>query len=495
MCPALRSPSVGIRPVGSRSSVLKWTPCKVAPRARFQQLQCRASLDAAEQLTATASAAAPAPVPGLADVLDDTLQRLGAMYVLADASASSAVAAVAPAGVDTAAAAAPQRAGGWVAPLADALEQVLYALQEGLDRLHVPYSYGYSIILLTLIVKLLTYPLTKQQVESAMAVQALKPRIDLIKDRFGEDKDKIQKETSVLYEQAGVNPLAGCLPTLATIPIFIGLYSSLTNVANDGLLDTQGFYFVPSLAGPTTLAMRQSGLGTSWLFPLGPDGAPPIGWEDAVAYLTLPVLLVAVQYASSSVTSPPIDPKDENANTQRALLVFLPLMVGWFSLNVPAGLSLYYLSNTVLSSAIQIYLKKLGGANVVMNELGPVTKPGSGRRNGTPASGWSAWKPATVLTTAEAAKARAEAEEAAERAREAAEEAAAAAAFDNSSVMSMSMDGSPAGTGAAPAAGAVNGPAAAMDPRKINHRCKRRRLTSLVQDGSQTSAAVAGASA
>lgn len=46
-----------------------------------------------------------------------------------------------------------------------------------------------------------------------------------------------------------MNPLAGCLPTLATIPIFIALYSSLTNVANDGLLDTQGFYFIPSLAG------------------------------------------------------------------------------------------------------------------------------------------------------------------------------------------------------------------------------------------------------
>lgn len=80
-------------------------------------------------------------------------------------------------------------------------------------------------------------------------MQALKPRVDLIKERFGDDKDKIQKETSVLYEQAGVNPLSGCLPTLATIPIFIGLYSSLTNVANEGQLDLQGFYWLPSLAG------------------------------------------------------------------------------------------------------------------------------------------------------------------------------------------------------------------------------------------------------
>ncbi len=72
-----------------------------------------------------------------------------------------------------------------------------------------------------------------------MAVQTLKPRIDLIKKRFGEDKDKISKETNILYEQAGVNPLAGCLPSLATIPVFIGLYSSLSNASADGLFDTE----------------------------------------------------------------------------------------------------------------------------------------------------------------------------------------------------------------------------------------------------------------
>lgn len=134
-------------------------------------------------------------------------------------------------------------------------------------------------------------------------------------------------------------------------------------------------------AGPTTLAQRQSGLGTAWLLPLV-DGSPPIGWDEAAAYLTLPVLLVLAQYTSSYLTSPPISPKDENENTQRALLVGLPLMIGWFALNVPSGLSLYYLTNTLLSAAQQVYLKKLGGAKVTLNELGPVTKPGSGRRLG-----------------------------------------------------------------------------------------------------------------
>jgi hypothetical protein len=93
-----------------------------------------------------------------------------------------------------------------------------------------------------------------------------------------------------------------------------------------------GFYWIPTLAGPTSLENR----GTEWLFPLV-DGAPPIGWDAASHYLVLPVLLVICQYISSAIISPPIDPNAENANTQRALYTFLPLMVGYFALVVPSG--------------------------------------------------------------------------------------------------------------------------------------------------------------
>lgn len=93
-----------------------------------------------------------------------------------------------------------------------------------------------------------------------------------------------------------------------------------------------GFYWIPTLAGPTSLDNR----GTEWLFPLV-DGAPPIGWDAASHYLVLPVLLVACQYISSAIVSPPIDPNAENANQQRFLYTFLPLMVGYFALNVPSG--------------------------------------------------------------------------------------------------------------------------------------------------------------
>jgi hypothetical protein len=111
----------------------------------------------------------------------------------------------------------------------------------------------------------------------------------------------------------------------------------------------QGFYWIPSLAGPTSIETR----GTEWLFPFV-DGQPPIGWDNAAPYLVLPVLLVLCQYVSSSIISPPIDPNAENANTQRALYTFLPMMIGWFALNVPSGLGLYYLANTVMTTLIQV---------------------------------------------------------------------------------------------------------------------------------------------
>lgn len=119
------------------------------------------------------------------------------------------------------------------------LHKIKTSQQAGLDKYNVPYTYGWSIVALTALIKLLTFPLTKQQVESSLAMQNLKPEIDKIKAKYGDDKDAVQRETSELYKKANVSPLAGCLPSIATIPVFIGLYRSLTSVAQEGALDNQ----------------------------------------------------------------------------------------------------------------------------------------------------------------------------------------------------------------------------------------------------------------
>ncbi|PNT73805.1 hypothetical protein BRADI_1g01900v3 [Brachypodium distachyon] len=256
------------------------------------------------------------------------------LYTVADA----AVVAAAPA-AEAAEGGAKEAAGDWLSGITGSMETVLKVLKDGLSTLHIPYSYGFAIILLTVLIKGATFPLTKKQVESALAMRSLQPQVKAIQERYAGDQERIQLETARLYKLSGVDPLAGCLPTLVTIPVWIGLYRALSNVANEGLL-TEGFFWIPSLAGPTTIAARQSGQGISWLFPFT-DGHPPLGWSDTLAYLVLPVLLVISQYVSAQIMQPSQsnDPSQQGA---QAALKFLPLLIGYFALSVPSGLSLYW---------------------------------------------------------------------------------------------------------------------------------------------------------
>ncbi|KAJ4798024.1 Membrane protein insertase YidC [Rhynchospora pubera] len=285
--------------------------------------------------------------------LEDLLGRAdGFLYSIADAAVAAQD---------------PKPNADWFSGIASYMELILKILKDGLSTLHVPYAYGFAIILLTVLVKAATFPLTKKQVESALAVRTLQPQVKAIQQQYAGDQERIQLETARLYKLAGINPLAGCFPTLLTVPIWIGLYRALSNVANEGLL-SEGFFWIPSLAGPTTIAARQSGTGISWLFPFK-DGEPPLGWSDTLAYLVLPVLLVITQYISTQILqgsqSQSNDPSQQSAQT---ITKFLPLLLGYFALSVPSGLSLYWLTNNILSTAQQIWLQKHGGAKNPVKE-------------------------------------------------------------------------------------------------------------------------------
>ncbi|KAM7269365.1 hypothetical protein ACFE04_024862 [Oxalis oulophora] len=284
------------------------------------------------------------------------------LYTIADAAVSSSDS---PLDVVTDATTKQQNSD-WFSGITNSMETILKVLKGGLSSVHVPYSYGFAIILLTVLVKAATFPLTKKQVESAMSMRSLQPQIKAIQERYAGDQQKIQLETARLYKLAGVNPLAGCLPTLATIPVWIGLYRALSNVADEGLL-TEGFFWIPSLAGPTTTAARQSGSSISWLFPFK-NGQPPLGWSDTLAYLVLPLLLVIAQYISVQIMQSSQN-NDPNMKNSQAITNILPLMIGYFALSVPSGLSLYWLTNNILSTAQQVWLQKLARAEIPVQQF------------------------------------------------------------------------------------------------------------------------------
>jgi YidC/Oxa1 family membrane protein insertase len=117
-----------------------------------------------------------------------------------------------------------------------------------IDGMGIPYSWGFAIILFTLVIKLLTMPLTLQQLRASKAMQALQPEIQKLQKKYKGDREKMSQAQMELYKEAGVNPLGGCLPMLVQLPIWFALYRALFQLAEQGLLN-EGFFWVPSLAG------------------------------------------------------------------------------------------------------------------------------------------------------------------------------------------------------------------------------------------------------
>lgn len=310
------------------------------------------------------------PMTSLALGSSAAVQFISTLFVRAALAADTAT--IADPATLSATTAAAEKKSDWISPLSDSLEALLKVLDGALEAVHVPYSYGFAIILLTLFVKVVTFPLSKTSVESTVAMQRIQPRIAELKAKYPNDQEKLQLETARLYQSNGINPLAGCVPTLATIPIFIGLYRGLTQAADDGLL-ADGFFFIPSLSGPTSIAARQSGTGLQWLYPFV-DGHPPIGWHDATSYLIMPALIIVSQYVSQAVLSAGNPAAQEQQNSP--VFKFLPLMLGYFSLNVPSGLTLYWFTNNVLSTAQQAYLR--GSVSAAADEKDSVAGKKSG---------------------------------------------------------------------------------------------------------------------
>ena len=148
-----------------------------------------------------------------------------------------------------------------------------------------------------------------------------------------------------------LQPPRGCLPTFATLRV----HRPVPRVINAAAEGSHAASTDPSLGGPTSIASRNDGTGFAWLTDFS-SGAPPLGWHDTIAYLVLPVLLV-IRRARARRSTPETQSTDRASSRPRPS-PSLPLMIGFFSLNVPAGLTLYWFANNILSTAQTVYLRK-----------------------------------------------------------------------------------------------------------------------------------------
>jgi len=240
--------------------------------------------------------------------------------------------------------------GGPLGPLIAGTSFAITGLHDLLKGLGLQNPYGYAIILFTLLIKAVTFPLNAKQLESTGKMQAINPKIREIQTKFANNPEKANQMIAQLYQQYDINPLAGCLPSLAQIPIFIALYRSILNLSKDNVL-TEPFLWLPSLEGPTYGAEQKDALQwlTTWQ-----DGAPMLGWHDTLCFLTIPVILVLSQKISQKVLQ---SDAQQPEGASAAILNILPFMIGWFSLNVPSGLGIYWIVNNVVTTALSAFLR------------------------------------------------------------------------------------------------------------------------------------------
>ncbi|WP_243638737.1 YidC/Oxa1 family membrane protein insertase [Lucifera butyrica] len=171
-------------------------------------------------------------------------------------------------------------------------------------------NYGIAIILLTVTIRMLLYPLTAKQVKSMQGMRELGPKIKEMQEKYKDDKLKQQEEMAKLYKNAGVNPMAGCLPMLVQMPFLTGIFYAIRNFS---YVSQPSFLWIKTLAGKDPLFI-------------------------------LPVLAAITTYVSSQQTM--TDPSQQN----KMMLLVMPFFIGFMTLRFPAGLGLYW----VVSNLVQI---------------------------------------------------------------------------------------------------------------------------------------------
>ncbi len=191
-------------------------------------------------------------------------------------------------------------------------------------------NYGFVIIVFSLIIKFVLYPLTKQSYQSMKKMQMLQPKINEMKEKYKDDQQKQQKETMKLYSTYGVNPAGGCLPLLLQMPIFVALWG-LFKIAIE--LRQQPFMFwIKDLSAPDEI------LDLGFKLPL-------FGVQHISGLALLMGVTTFVQQKMSTK-----DPK------QQALVYVMPVMLTLMFMSFPSGLNLYYFMFNVFSIAQQYYI-------------------------------------------------------------------------------------------------------------------------------------------
>ena len=214
-------------------------------------------------------------------------------------------------------------------------------------------NFGVAIILFTILIKVVTWPLNGAQLKSTKAMQDLQNDKDwqAIQKKYAKDKEKLAQEQMRIYKEKGVSPFSSCLPTLIQLPVIFALYQSITrSLATTPLALLQLTRSIGSFLDVSALIPLNSkflwmdlglpegvlipGLNISFL----PNGIP-----------TLAIIVAITTYIQTKLTTPPnTNPNDQSAAMSGMMSIYMPLMLGWFALTFASGLAVYFVVSNLL---------------------------------------------------------------------------------------------------------------------------------------------------
>lgn len=180
-------------------------------------------------------------------------------------------------------------------------------------------NYGVAIILMTIVIKMLMYPLTVKQVKSMKAMQEMSPQLKKLQEKYKGKPEILQKEMAALYKNAGINPLAGCLPMLAQMPILIGIFWAIRDYSYVG---SPSFLWIEHLS-------------------------------EADPYYILPILSALTTYIQQKQTTDSSNPQ------MKMMMIMMPLFIGWISCTFPAGLVIYWVVSNIMQILQQWWMYRL----------------------------------------------------------------------------------------------------------------------------------------
>lgn len=210
-----------------------------------------------------------------------------------------------------------------------------------------------SIVVLTVIIRMMMYPMLAKQQDSAKKMQEMQPRLKKLQEKYKDDKEKLSQVQMELYKEAGVNPVGGCAPMLLQFPIFIALYSSINfAVASTPfqLVDLSERLLIPGLDG--LIPLNSMFLGMDLTAQPQPPNNP---WYA----LALPLLVMVTTYfqfkmssassgAAKAETSKDDDKPNQAQAMQQSMGTVMPIMFGFIALTMSVGLSFYFLTSNLV---------------------------------------------------------------------------------------------------------------------------------------------------